>query len=347
MGMETSSESSRGVAGHAASGTGAASSSGAIFRTALALPDRREGKVRDVYRIPAMPTRDPADAALSRPRPDRLLVVATDRVSAFDVVMPTPIAGKGKLLTAISLGWFRFLRKLALIGDHLLSTDVADIPGITDEERQMLEGRIMICRRAKVVPIECVARGYLAGSGWAEYQANGTVCGIPLPKGLRQCDRLPQPIFTPATKEEQGHDENISFERASELVGEHLMTRLRSLTLEIYAAAAEYARSRGVMLADTKFEFGFALDASGKPTEELMLIDEVLTPDSSRYWPSEQYEPGHDQPSFDKQYLRNYLLELVAAKRWNKNPPGPAIPDEVVEHTIRRYEEAQSRLAMR
>jgi phosphoribosylaminoimidazole-succinocarboxamide synthase len=346
MATETSSESSRGAAENGASGSGSLPALGAIFRTSLALPDRREGKVRDVYRIPAQPAPG-TDGSNARPRPDRLLVVATDRVSAFDVVMPTPVAGKGRLLTSISLGWFRFLRKLALIGDHLISTDVAEIPGVSEAERRMLDGRIMICRRAKVVPIECVARGYLAGSGWAEYKASGTVCGIPLPKGLRQCDRLPQPIFTPATKAEQGHDENISFERASELVGEHLMARLRSLTLEIYAAAAEYARSRGVILADTKFEFGFALDASGKPTEELMLIDEVLTPDSSRYWPSEQYEPGHDQPSFDKQYLRNYLLELVAAKQWDKNAPGPAIPDDVIAHTIRRYEEAQSRLAMR
>lgn len=325
---------------NAASGRGGAASS-PVFRTSLPLPDRREGKVRDIYRIPAQPA-----AAGAKAKPDRLLVVATDRVSAFDVVMPTPIAGKGTLLTAISLGWFRFLRKLALVGDHLLSTDVAEIPGLSDADRASLDGRIMVCRRAKVVPIECVARGYLAGSGWAEYQASGTVCGLPLPKGLRQCDRLPQPIFTPATKAEQGHDENIPFERACELVGEGLMHRLRSLTLDIYTAAAEYAWQRGVILADTKFEFGFALDASGQPTEELLLIDEVLTPDSSRYWPREQYQPGRDQPSFDKQYLRNYLLELVAAKRWDKNPPGPAIPDEVIRQTMARYEEARTRLAV-
>ena len=316
-----------------------ASPTDTVFRTALPLPDRREGKVRDIYRIPGR-------SGGERTTPDRLLVVASDRVSAFDVVMPTPIPGKGRLLTSISLGWFRFLRKLALVGDHLLSTDVGEIPGLSDDERRMLDGRIMVCRRAKVVPIECVARGYLAGSGWAEYQASGTVCGIALPKGLRQCDRLPQPIFTPATKAEQGHDENISFERASALVGGPLMQRLRTLTLEIYVAAAEYALERGVILADTKFEFGFALNAEGQPTEELLLVDEVLTPDSSRYWPREQYQPGKDQPSFDKQYLRNYLLELVAAKRWDKNPPGPAIPDEVLRATIARYEEARTRLAI-
>ncbi len=314
---------------------------GAVFRTALTLPDRREGKVRDIYRLPGQP---PAPG--TRAKPDRLLVVASDRVSAFDVVMPTPIAGKGRLLTAISLGWFRFLRTLALVGDHLLSTDVAEIPGLSDEERRSLDGRIMICRRAKVVPIECVARGYLAGSGWAEYQERGTVCGLTLPKGLRQCDRLPQPIFTPATKADEGHDENISLERAGELVGDALMQRLRRLTLEIYSAAAAYAWERGVILADTKFEFGFALDANGQPTDELMLIDEVLTPDSSRYWPREQYQPGRDQPSFDKQFLRNYLLELVAQKRWDKSPPGPPIPDEVARNTMSRYEEARKRLAV-
>jgi phosphoribosylaminoimidazole-succinocarboxamide synthase len=322
------------------------SSAEAVFRTALSLPDRREGKVRDVYRIPGRSAEAVAADLAQRTRPDRLLIVASDRVSAFDVVMPTPIPGKGRLLTAISLGWFRFLRKLALVGDHLLSTDVRDIPGLNDSERRMLDGRIMVCRRASVVPIECVARGYLAGSGWAEYQATGTVCGITLPKGLRQCDKLPQPIFTPATKAEQGHDENISIEQAGERVGAPLMQRLRSLTLDIYTAAAEYALERGVILADTKFEFGFALDVDGRPTEELLLVDEALTPDSSRYWPREQYQPGHDQPSFDKQYLRNYLLGLVAAKQWDKNPPGPPIPEEVIRNTMARYEEARKRLAV-
>lgn len=321
-----------------------ASPTDTVFRTTLPLPDRREGKVRDIYRIPGRA--DAPGSGSGRARPDRLLVVASDRVSAFDVVMPTPVPGKGRLLTAISLGWFRFLRKLALVGDHLLSTDVNEIPGLSDDQRRMLDGRIMICRRARVVPIECVARGYLAGSGWAEYQASGTVCGITLPKGLRQCDKLPQPIFTPATKAEQGHDENISFEQAGSIVGTSLMQRLRTLTLEIYSAAAQSALERGVILADTKFEFGFAIDAEGQPTEELLLVDEVLTPDSSRYWPREQYQPGKDQPSFDKQYLRNYLLELVANKAWDKNPPGPPIPDEVIRNTMARYDEARKRLAV-
>ncbi len=307
----------------------------AVFRTSLPLPDRREGKVRDLYRVPGVGG-----------KPDRLLVVASDRISAFDVVMPTPIPGKGRLLTALSLGWFRFLRKLALVGDHLLSSEVGDVPGLSPEDRTLLEGRVMICRRAKVVPIECVARGYLAGSGWNEYRDSGTVCGIKLPKGLRQCDKLPQPIFTPATKAEQGHDENISFEQACELVGEPLMDRLRGLTVEIYSAAAQYAWERGVILADTKFEFGFALDAKGNPTEELLLVDEVLTPDSSRYWPREQYQPGKDQPSFDKQQLRNYLLDLVAKGAWDKTPPGPVIPEAVLRDTIARYEEARKRLAL-
>jgi len=306
-----------------------------IFRTALPLPDRREGKVRDLYRVPG-----------ATGKPDRVLVIASDRISAFDVVMPTPIPGKGKLLTALSLGWFRFLRKLALLPDHLVSTDPRDVPGLSDDDRALIAGRMMLCRRAKVVPIECVARGYLAGSGWAEYQASGTVCGIALPKGLRQCEKLPQPIFTPATKEEQGHDENISFDRAAALVGGGLMERLRALTVEIYAAAAEHAWSQGVILADTKFEFSFAQNADKTPSEELLLVDEVLTPDSSRYWPREHYQPGRDQPSYDKQYLRNYLLELVAAKRWDKTPPGPEIPADVVQNTIARYEEARKKLAV-
>ena len=302
-----------------------------VFRTALALPGRREGKVRDVYRT----AQDPAAP---------LLIVATDRLSAFDVVMPTPIAGKGCLLTSMSLGWFGFLRSRGIIGDHVLGTDLAGVAGLTDADRRSLAGRSMLCRAAKVVPIECVARGYLAGSGWNEYRASGTVCGIPLPRGLQQCSRLPQPIFTPATKAEEGHDENISFERACELVGAPLMARLRDLTLAIYSAAAEYALARGVILADTKFEFGFALGADGQPTDELILVDEVLTPDSSRYWPADDYAPGRDQQSYDKQFVRNHLLGLVAEGRWNKEAPGPALPADVVESTLRRYEEALAKL---
>ena len=302
-----------------------------VFRTSLSLPGRREGKVRDVYRTAA----DPAAP---------LLIVATDRLSAFDVVMPTPIAGKGCLLTSMSLGWFGFLRSRGIIGDHVLGTDLSGIAGLTDADRRMLAGRSMLCRAAKVVPIECVARGYLAGSGWNEYRASGTVCGIPLPSGLQQCSRLPQPIFTPATKAEEGHDENIPFERACELVGAPLMARLRDLTLAIYSAAAEYALERGVILADTKFEFGFALGTDGAPTGELILVDEVLTPDSSRYWPADDYAPGRDQQSYDKQFVRNHLLGLVAEGRWNKEAPGPALPADVVDNTLRRYEEALAKL---
>ena len=198
----------------------------------------------------------------------------------------------------------------------------------------------MVCRAARVIPVECVARGYLAGSAWQEYRTHGTACGIALPPGLRECERLPEPIFTPATKAAEGHDENISLERMAADVGAPLAARLRDLTLAIYTAAAGHAASRGLILADTKFEFGFALGVDGRPTDELLLIDEVLTPDSSRYWPAEGYEPGHDQPSFDKQYLRNWLLQEVRAGRWSKEPPGPHLPARVVEETLERYREA-------
>ena len=306
----------------------------AVFETHLSLPARRQGKVRDVYEVPVRAGEAP-----------RLLVVASDRVSAFDVVMPTPIPGKGRLLTQVSCGWFRFLRSLGIVGDHLLGTNVSDVEGLCPADRAMLAGRAMVCRAARVVQVECVARGYLAGSGWQEYQASGTACGVRLPAGLRQCDRLPEPIFTPATKAAEGHDENISFERMCDAVGGDLARRLRDLTLAVYRAAAERAHARGLILADTKFEFGFALDAGGEPTAELLLVDEVLTPDSSRYWPLAGYAPGRDQPSFDKQYLRNWLLAEVAAGRWRKEPPGPALPPEVVEETRRKYEEAARLLA--
>jgi len=306
----------------------------AVFETHLPLRGRRQGKVRDVYELPAVAGQAP-----------QLLVVATDRISAFDVVMPTPVPGKGQLLTTISVGWFRFLRSLGIVTDHLVTTDVSAIAGLDGTQRAMLAGRSMVCRAARVVQVECVARGYLAGSGWQEYQASGTACGIPLPAGLRQCERLPEPIFTPATKAAEGHDENISFERMCDAVGGDLAARLRDLTLRIYGAAAEHARARGLILADTKFEFGFALGADGMPTGELMLVDEVLTPDSSRYWPMQGYAPGRDQPSFDKQYLRNWLLAEVAAGRWHKEPPGPELPAEVLQETRAKYEEAARLLA--
>ncbi|MFG0329632.1 MAG: phosphoribosylaminoimidazolesuccinocarboxamide synthase [Phycisphaerales bacterium] len=304
----------------------------ATYETHLPLRHRRQGKVRDIYEIPA-----------EGDQPSRLLIIATDRLSAYDVVMPTPFPGKGRLLTDISMRWFRWIEGRDFVPHHVISDDAADIP-IDDKDRGGLDGRVMICRRAEVVPIECVARGYLAGSGWKEYQKTQSVCGVALPAGLRQCDKLPEPIFTPATKATEGHDENVSIERAGEIVGDALMARLRDLTLRLYTEAAEYAAERGIIIADTKFEFGFAIDDQGRRTDELLLIDEIFTPDSSRFWPMDEYEPGRDQVSFDKQYVRNYLEGRVADGQWDKTPPGPEIPDEVVRNTLRKYEEARDRL---
>jgi len=296
--------------------------SASVLATDLALPGLRRGKVRDVYDLPG----------------DRLLIVATDRISAFDVVMPTGVPGKGRLLTELSTFWLRFLEAKGICRTHLLSTSVGDIPASAFKTggttREQLEGRSTIARKAKVVPIECVARGYLEGSGWKEYLATGSVCGVRLPAGLRQCDRLPVPIFTPATKEEQGkHDENISFERASALVGGPLMEQLRELTLRAYAAAGEHADARGVLIADTKFEFGLA-------GNDLILIDEALTPDSSRFWPKDTYAPGKPQRSYDKQFLREWLESLVAAGAWDKQAPGPEIPPDILAATLERYQAA-------
>ncbi len=303
-----------------------------LYRTDLPLPDRREGKVRDLY------------SASAPGAPPRVLIIATDRISAFDVILPTAIPGKGRVLTEISVKWFEFVRTLGLIGDHLLSTDPTDVPGLDVEARRSIEGRAMIGRLARVIPVEFVARGYLAGSGWADYERIGGVCGVKLPAGLRRSDRLPEPIFAPATKATTGHDENIDFDRAAEIAGGAVMERLRTVTMAIYNAAASRAESRGLILADTKFEFGHALDDAGRPTEELILIDEVLTPDSSRFWPADRYEPGREQDSFDKQFVRNHLLELVEAGRWDKTPPGPELPDEIVASTLARYVEARDRL---
>lgn len=303
-----------------------------VFETVLPLPGRRRGKVRDLYTL---------DSGTKAPR---LLVIATDRISAFDVVMPTPIPGKGRILTSISAAWFEWLRQRNIVADHLISLEVPEIPGVPAGLRESLTGRVMVCRAAKVVPIECVARGYLAGSGWAEYQQSGSVCGVKLRAGLQQCDQLDEPIFTPATKVDDGHDENVSIETAAGKVGAALMERLRSVTLRLYSEAAAHALKRGIILADTKFEFGFALGADGQPTDELLLIDEVLTPDSSRFWPLDGYAPGRDQPSFDKQYLRDYLQGLVRAGRWGKCPPGPSLPPAVVDATLARYEEVRDRL---
>jgi phosphoribosylaminoimidazole-succinocarboxamide synthase len=273
----------------------------------------RRGKVRDVYDLG-----------------DRLVIVATDRISAFDWVLPTGIPDKGRVLTALSLFWFDFLK----VPNHLLSTDVSQM-GLAFAERALeLKGRTTLVRKAKVVPIECVVRGYLAGSGWKEYQQSGTVCGIPLPKGLRQSEQLPEPIFTPATKEEHGHDINISFERMVEIVGRDVAQTLRERSLDVYRRGAEYARARGIILADTKFEWGHA------PEGELILIDEVLTPDSSRFWPAAGYRVGTSPPSFDKQFVRDWLETTP----WDKNSPPPELPAEVVEKTRQKYREAYLRL---
>lgn len=301
-----------------------------MLQTSLNLPLVRRGKVRDVYSLPGRP---------------ELLIVASDRISAFDVVMPTPIVGKGELLTQLSTFWLRLIEARGICKTHLVSTDVGAIPdaafGPGTTTREQLRGRIMICKRANVVQIECVVRGYVEGSGLKEYLATGSICGVKLPPGLKQCDKLPEPIFTPATKEEVGtHDENISFERACELAGRGLMETLREKTLAIYSMAAEHARARGIIIADTKFEFGVPLDG-GEP----MLVDEALTPDSSRFWPANDYQPGRAQKSYDKQFLREYLEELVAKGQWNKQAPGPALPDAVVAATVAKYAEALKILA--
>jgi phosphoribosylaminoimidazole-succinocarboxamide synthase len=268
------------------------------------------GKVRDVYEAG-----------------NRLLFVATDRISAFDHVLASGIPDKGRVLTQLSIFWFEFLRDV--IPTHFLTADVSAYPPPFNRYAEQLEGRSMLVKRGRMVEIECVARGYLAGSGWKEYRQQGTVCGIPLPGGLRESDKLPEPIFTPATKAQTGHDENISFERMVLIVGEDLSKRLRDLTLDIYSRAANYAAGRGIIIADTKFEFGFDGD-------ELILADEVLTPDSSRFWPAETYKPGGAQASFDKQYVRDYLESI----RWDKNPPAPGLPQEVALETSRKYKQA-------
>lgn len=271
----------------------------------------RRGKVRDVYDLG-----------------DTLAVVATDRISAFDYILAPGIPDKGRLLTQMSLFWFDWLK----VPNHLISADLASLP--PEFRRPELEGRTMHVKKARVVPIECVARGYLLGSGWKEYQASGTVCGIPLPAGLRQADKLPEPIFTPATKAESGHDENITFEQMADAVGIEVASELKARTLDVYRRAAGYAEGRGIILADTKFEWGHL------PSNELILIDEVLTPDSSRFWPSESYSPGKSPPSFDKQFVRDFL----ETTDWDKSSPPPPLPDEVVARTAAKYREALARL---
>ena len=261
------------------------------------------GKVRDIYKLDA-----------------GLLIVATDRISAFDVILPKGIPDKGCVLTQLSCFWLRNLADVA--PNHLITANLDEYPDLLQPFRNQLEGRSMLVRQTKAIPIECVARGYLAGSGWKEYQTQGAVCGISLPAGLRQADRLPEPIFTPATKAETGHDENMPYEEVARRVGEQTAHRLRELTLALYERGRDYAEGRGIILADTKFEFGWA-------GHELILIDEVLTPDSSRFWPKKEYEPGKPQPSFDKQFVRDYLESI----HWNKQPPPPNLPRDIIERT--------------
>lgn len=273
------------------------------------------GKVRDVYRIDA----------------DRLLVVATDRLSAFDVILPDPIPGKGRILTEISNFWFR--RTGDIVPNHLLDTPLAEV--LTPDEVQQVTGRAVVVKSLKPLPVEAIVRGYIIGSGWKEYQQKGSICGIALPKGLRQADRLPKPVFTPSTKASVGdHDENISFQQVVKLIGEELANKVRDVSIDLYTYAAHHARERGIIIADTKFEFG--LDNDG----ELFLIDEALTPDSSRFWPADTYEPGMSPPSFDKQFVRDYLETLD----WDKTAPGPKLPAEIIDKTAEKYAEAAERL---
>jgi phosphoribosylaminoimidazole-succinocarboxamide synthase len=272
----------------------------------------RRGKVRDVYAL----------------TDEYLLIVATDRISAFDCVLPTPIARKGEVLTALSRFWFKHLGHL--VGHHLVTNEIEQMPEAIREYGTNLSARSMLVQRTEVFPVECVVRGYLAGSGWKDYQRTGEVCGHRLPKGLRESEQLGEPIFTPATKAEEGHDENIDESRMRLLVGAGVTETLRDTSLRLYKEASEYARRRGLIIADTKFEFG--RDRAGR----ILLIDEALTPDSSRFWPAEKYEPGHAQPSFDKQFVRDYLETLD----WNKKPPAPPLPPEIAEATTARYLEA-------
>ena len=266
---------------------------------------------------------------------DSLLMVATDRISAFDYVLGSGIPDKGKVLTQLSAFWFEFTR--TIVANHVIETEVARFPADLRRHADILAGRSMLVRKTNPVPIECVARGYLSGSGWKDYAATGAVCGVQLPAGLRESDKLPQPIFTPATKATTGHDINISETDAAGIVGTALLERLKSLTMALYSAGAAHAERCGILLADTKFEFGLM------PEGEVLLIDEVMTPDSSRYWPKDQYEPGRAQPSFDKQFVRDYLEQI----RWNKQPPVPSLPDEVVAKTREKYIEAFRRLSGR
>ncbi len=289
-----------------------------LLSTDLPFPVFRRGKVRDVYDLG-----------------DTLLLVATDRISAFDCVMPQGIPDKGRILTQVANYWFRATADL--IANHLLATEVKDYPAPLRAHAAVLEGRSILVRKTRPLPVECVVRGYLAGSGWKEYQASSTVCGIPLPAGLRLADRLPEAIFTPSTKAEEGHDENIPFERMAEIVGADHAAKLRDLSLALYRRGAELAAQRGILLADTKFEFGLS------PEGDLLLIDEALTPDSSRYWLADAWQPGRNPPSLDKQYLRDYLETLDG---WDKQPPAPHLPAEIVAGIRARYLDLAARFGV-
>ena len=289
-----------------------------VWETALPLPLLSRGKVRDIYEIDK----------------DKLLIITTDRLSAFDVVLPTPIPNKGKVLNQISLFWFKKFSKI--VPNHIITADIKKMgfdKSFIKEHGDVLEGRSILVHRAKPLSVECVVRGFLAGSGWKDYQKTGKVCGHTLPAGLRQCEELPEPIFTPATKEASGHDINIDFNETAKREGKNVAEQIRSLSIEIYKQGVRYAKTRGIMIADTKFEFGIFKN-------KVILIDEVLTPDSSRFWPKDKYEAGHDQPSFDKQIVRNYLAGLD----WDKTPPAPSLPPNIIEKTSQAYRDAYERL---
>ena len=286
----------------------------AVDKTELPFKLFKRGKVRDIYEID-----------------DNLLIVATDRISAFDFVLPDPIPNKGIYLTQLSIFWFEKMKKIAK--NHLISGDVEDFPDELKDYRDILDKRSMLVTKTEVIPVECIVRGYLSGSGWKEYQKKGEICGVKLPKGLRESEKLDEPIFTPTTKAEKGHDMPITFEQFKDMVGKETAEKLRDLSIEIYEKARDYAYQRGIIIADTKFEFGVK-------DGEIILVDELLTPDSSRFWPLDAYEPGKPQPSFDKQYVRDYLTSTG----WDKNSPPPHLPEEVIRETEKKYREAFERL---
>lgn len=284
-----------------------------VLETELPLKIFKRGKVREVYELE-----------------DKLLMVATDRISAFDAVLPNGIPHKGRVLTQLSLHWFE--RTKNIVDNHLITANVDDYPDELEDYRDLLEGRSMLVKKTESIPVECVARGYISGSAWKEYNETGSVCSIKLPSGLKESDKLPEPIFTPATKAESGHDINISEDEASGVVGEDTIRKMKEYTLEIYRRASEEALERGIIIADTKFEFGLA--------EDIILIDEILTPDSSRFWPVSDYEPGRAQKSFDKQYVRDYLISI----EWDREPPAPQLPSSVIEETSKKYLDAYERI---